>query len=352
MSINLFEIATSELSQDAFLAWLLSWSSPQYSNEPMYSLGKNFLDFLLSRKSNFQDVKIKTISVHRQYARMDVLCKINEDASSGKCDAVIVIEDKRGSSVHGDQLERYKETALRLSNRVYCFYIQTLDESQTYYSEIESKGYSVVLRKDLLDFFEANSVLINDLNNEILNDYVDYLKNLEADALSYLTRPCIDGDDQWTWNAWQGFYRELQQQLMQKDPDASWSYVANPSGGFLGIWWHFMSLKQNNGHRLYLQLEMERLCFKIESNTPEEARMVMFQLRDGLIEAGEKSSALTERNLKVKSPNRLRAGTWTTVAIIDNYRALKNGEKIIDLGNTITNLKIIQNFLDDTAKIF
>ncbi len=27
---NLFSYATSELSQDAFIAWLLAWASPEY----------------------------------------------------------------------------------------------------------------------------------------------------------------------------------------------------------------------------------------------------------------------------------------------------------------------------------
>ena len=51
---------------------------------------------------------------------------------------------------------------------------------------------------------------------------------------------------------WTGFFLALQESL----GDGKWGYVPNPSGGFMGFWWHWRGDK-------YLQLEEDQLCFKI-----------------------------------------------------------------------------------------
>lgn len=43
--VNLFKYATSELSQDAIVAWLLAWAAPKH-NGPMHDLGSNFLRYI------------------------------------------------------------------------------------------------------------------------------------------------------------------------------------------------------------------------------------------------------------------------------------------------------------------
>ncbi len=45
---NLFQYATSELSQDAFLAWSINWLN--YKEEPLYEYGKAMLDLLLRNR--------------------------------------------------------------------------------------------------------------------------------------------------------------------------------------------------------------------------------------------------------------------------------------------------------------
>ena len=44
---NLFDFATSELSHDAFIAWLLSWADPAFEDEPLHSFSRSVLfDFI------------------------------------------------------------------------------------------------------------------------------------------------------------------------------------------------------------------------------------------------------------------------------------------------------------------
>ena len=46
-----------------------------------------------------------------------------------------------------------------------------------------------------------------------------------------------------------------------------WAYVSNPRGGFIGFWWHW---KTDANCKQYIQLEHEKLCFKIEVENKNE----------------------------------------------------------------------------------
>jgi len=142
--INLFHYATSELSQDAFLAWLLAWASPDAQASPMHEYGMKFIQFLYD-KCKLAIPRINTVEVVQQDAYVDVQCRINHNED------VILIEDKAGTVQHSDQLLRYKtELTGRGYARILPFYIQTRDQSD--YSAVEKDGYTVVTRSDLLTF--------------------------------------------------------------------------------------------------------------------------------------------------------------------------------------------------------
>ena len=56
---NIFNCATSELTQDTFITWLLHWANPKYKtgNEKLHNLGTSFLASLLIS----QDIEINGI---------------------------------------------------------------------------------------------------------------------------------------------------------------------------------------------------------------------------------------------------------------------------------------------------
>lgn len=78
------------------------------------------------------------------------------------------------------------------------------------------------------------------------------MREIDARVNSFRSLP----EKEWGWDAWQGFYKELESRV---DID-SWSYIANPAGGFLGAWWHFV---EEGDCTMYLQFEQGKLCFKI-----------------------------------------------------------------------------------------
>ena len=86
MEPNLFKYATSELSQDAFLLWLLEWSNPENKvfDSNLYEISKSFVLFLLDESESFA---IESIQCVKQYENIDVLALVNEKYA-------VIIEDK------------------------------------------------------------------------------------------------------------------------------------------------------------------------------------------------------------------------------------------------------------------
>ena len=323
MRINLFDPFNESL-QDAALVWLMSWAAPD-QNGKLHDYSLKFLKFLYE-KSQRALPRLKSFSVVKQDANIDIYCLINQKT-------VLLIEDKVGTQEHDDQLRRYLD---EMKNRGYTeinpFYVQTGDQSN--YEDVNKAGYTVITRKDLLAFFNENKTSQDEINNQILNDYVDYLLEKEARVQSYKVLPLND----WHYESWIGFYQSLQERL----GEGKWDYVPNAAGGFLGFWWHFGG---NEDHEHYLQLEQERgLCFKIDGNSVEDNRKVMYQYRDHLVKEGPKYG------VDVENPTRLRAGIYTTVAVLgEDYRKC-NFDGTINMNATVGFLKALGAFLDLAMK--
>lgn len=75
---NLFSYATSELSQDAFVCWLLKWAKPQYKN-PDAELHKCAVKFIqaLFAKHDKAPPAFRNIEIHKQRKKIDVLISVN-----------------------------------------------------------------------------------------------------------------------------------------------------------------------------------------------------------------------------------------------------------------------------------
>lgn len=107
---NLFDYATSELSQDAVICWCLNWL-----NEPEAELYPLAVD-LLKKMGEGTVEKGQALRTIRQFYKTDVLVCL---AGTNR---VILIEDKTDTSEHGEQLRRYREQLTQLSEeeRRFC----------------------------------------------------------------------------------------------------------------------------------------------------------------------------------------------------------------------------------------
>jgi hypothetical protein len=223
---NLFQFATSELSQDAFLCWLLAWADTRCSeHDPdLHRAGRSFLNALLAKHGEKLN-ETSSVELHQQYKGADIVAVI--DARQ-----VLLIEDKIHAGLHGDQLDRYR--AILKEDFSHCevlpSFIKTGDQSD--YAQIEAAGYRLFLRGDLLNVLRAQRRA--GVTNAIFLDFLENLEELEEAVQSYSNRPIGD----WSRDSWTGFYKQLVNKChaISRKPPARNLTVVEPSASRVIVW--------------------------------------------------------------------------------------------------------------------
>jgi len=257
---NIFDYATSELSQDAVLSWLIGWADKSciHINRQLHCAGQYFVNALM-KNSGLNRGKINKVIVKRQFFSVDILVEVDNDV-------VILIEDKIFTSEHGEQLKKYK-SSIKDNYRdrtIVPVYLKTGEQSD--YSAVYAAGYTVFKRKDLLEVLEAGVAF--GVENDIYEDFLQHIRALQRDVESWRSEPPTS----WKSLAWQGFYGALQEEMV----DLGFGYVPNQSGGFIGAWWYRGVRWGSSG--VYLQFEQDKLCFKINVGDKQTAERAL--LRD------------------------------------------------------------------------
>ena len=316
---NIFSYATSELSQDAMIAWLLQWASPEYgeADPDLHRTGKEFVRLLAGKSDDFH---IESVDVGRQWENIDIWAEINDNT-------FLIIEDKTGTTIHDDQLERYKISVKREysgKRTDLCYaYVKTSEEPRSVLMSIEQSGFKTISRADILRCLNGYRG-----NDTLMVSYRKHLQGIEDSVMSYKTLP----EKKWGWNAWQGFYKELESRV---DID-SWGYVANPSGGFLGAWWHFIDAKDCT---MYLQFEQGKLCFKISYEGEGDRSEVRYREHVKLMKLAQ------GRFPEIRRPDRFGTGTYMTIAVVDEESLFGNGP--VNFDKLTTKLKEYETLVDN-----
>lgn len=316
---NIFSYATSELSQDAMIAWLLQWASPEYgeADPDLHRTGKEFVRLLAGKSDDFH---IESVDVGRQWENIDIWAEINDNT-------FLIIEDKTGTTIHDDQLERYKISVKREysgKRTDLCYaYVKTSEEPRSVLMSIEQSGFKTISRADILRCLNGYRG-----NDTLMVSYRKHLQGIEDSVMSYKTLP----EKMWGWNAWQGFYKELESRV---DID-SWGYVANPSGGFLGAWWHFIDAKDCT---MYLQFEQGKLCFKISYECEGDKSEVRYREHVKLMKLAQ------GRFPEIRRPDRFGTGTYMTIAVVDEESLFGNGP--VNFDKLTTKLKEYETLVDN-----
>lgn len=317
---NIFSFATSELSQDAMFAWLISWSAPEYAeaDPELHRIGQCFVRLLAGKNPDF---KIVSVDVGRQWENIDIWAEINDNT-------FLVVEDKTGTSIHDDQLERYKasvEKEYTGKRTDLCYaYVKTAEESGSVLKSIEQYGFRTINRTDILKCLEEYKG-----SDSILVSYREHLREIDAHVNSFRSRP----EKEWGWDAWQGFYKELESRV---DID-SWSYVANPAGGFLGAWWHFVKVEEDC--TMYLQFEQGKLCFKISYEGEENFSEVRYRNYSKLMALAK------DQYPEIRRPNRFGVGTYMTIAAVDEVSIFGGG--LVNFAELTYKLQQYEKLIDE-----
>ena len=243
---NIFNFATSELSQDAFICWLCNWvnfddNSLSEDEKKLKSLATEFIEKMLGEKLGDRKVNIK-----RQYQKIDVLLEIQNKTEFIEkipvVDMYVIIEDKVGTGLHSNQQKTYRdiiseknEKYNRSRAKIKVVYYKICDEDNM--ERLKEEGIDIIFeRKDMLALLEKYK---NSFNNILVEDYYNYLNNIEKDVNSYIDKKLED----WNSNCYIGFFKELKnkkkllEHAIGRQKDCSWGYVNNSSGGFMGMWW-------------------------------------------------------------------------------------------------------------------
>lgn len=319
MKPNIFRWATSELSQDAFICWLLSWAN----NTESKAL-KETSKFLIYKLTNGKIDNFEKVEIRKQTNNIDILCIVDNEK-------VILIEDKVHANNHSNQLERYYSILQEKYKKenIFPVYFKTGDQSN--YKTIEKIGYKAFLRNDFLEVL--NFGINKGINNEIFVDFYHHLTGIENSVQSFLHLPV----NEWHWDSWKGFYTALQKEL----GNGEWGYVPQRNGGFLGFWWCF-KWKQMNveiGYDFYLQLEHSKFCFKMSPEKREAAEESRNHFRSLLYPKANKHGVKVYQNGRI--------GQWMTVAALSEpyIKTFENG--FLDMKSTVENIKKIEKMLSE-----
>lgn len=230
---NLFKYATSELSQDAFICWLASYALVD-ENGTFISDDIVLRDcarkMLIMFVPEFEGKEFKLVKIEQQTENVDVLLIVICDNKK----YAIIVEDKTYTSEHGNQLKNYKDdirTLFEKNNEVVEIrgvYYKTWYQSNL--KNVFDAKYLVVLREDILKLMEP---YYGKTNNNIFKDYYDYWNDTHMECLEYKKLPT------YKWNSKQvyAFYDYLKRTFFDgKGICVGYGYVANPNGGFHGLW--------------------------------------------------------------------------------------------------------------------
>jgi hypothetical protein len=325
MRPNLFDFATKELSQDAFLAWLIQWASPEYRDcdRVLYEVATSFLNKLLSLQIKAPP-GITSVKVERQWNKIDVSAKVNNEY-------LLIIEDKTATSEHSNQLQKYRETGAdwckeEKHRQMVCVYLRTGSESGCALKKIEEQGFAVFGRREFLRILGER-----DITNQIFTDFREHLQMLEDSENQFLTKPIGD----WRDPEWRGFYQALE----GKRGPINWSYVPNQSGGF---WNAVLNWHEMDDCYAYMQIEQGPLCFKV-GEISKDHKAVRSRYSDAFMKyCGDKDG--------IRRPKRFGCGTYMTIACVDRAVWLGSDGSLVDTEKVNARLrdyeKLYSEFLD------
>lgn len=308
---NIFNYATSELTQDAFITWLLQWAHSDYCkvNQSLHQLGLDFLKSLLA-KNNIDLQAISNLEIKQQYHKIDVFVRFE---MQGK-EYAIIIEDKVHSIDHSNQLDRYKKKVkeLKVADIIVPIYFKT--GYQVNFKRIVENGYYHYSVKDFLRVISHEKV--KEINNDVLTQYHSYLlkKNNDYDwadkqANNYTLKPI----GEWTWWSSVRFFHEYKTAF-----HAGWGSVPNSREPLLAFWFGGRTFIFK-GRKLEIYMDIQ---FK-HDNIEVSYRLGLFntQLKDISVRNNVFNAFmpyLKENNIKAKKPKFTPAKQTILLANISN----------------------------------
>lgn len=348
MKNNLFYYATSELSQDAFICWLMSFAMKDaQSDDGLKGCAISFIRNFIPEISSLPDKDIYVKAIQRQYKNIDVLLDINEKYK-------VIIEDKTFTKQHSDQLSNYKKQIALDSPQYIVTGIYYKIGFQSDMSPVQEAGYSIIDRSRILSIMAP---FVNRTDNQIFLDYYNYYYEFERDAQKYKDTVLTD----WNWKQIYAFFDSLKNSnlLHPLGMESNYDYVPNQAGGFYGMW-IFSDNKyilKDTEFELYLQIEHKEespsfnICFKVAIKTDlKKMNISVKEFRDLLVYRPNKLNQLTywPVDYGYSKPGRFGNG-WTMTLGIFNDKPQTYSEAIASITKAINKFHEMIRYLESTG---
>ena len=322
---NLFKYATSELSQDAFICWLIEWARIENSqeNKDLHQLGVRFVDAFFNKShSEKPQSGYHSIDIVKQFHGIDVLCIINHTHA-------IIIEDKVNSSQHSNQLNRYYEKISEKFSKEHIIpiYFKTGDE------HAYPDDYHLYHRSDFLALLNSYKG-----DNHILIDYRNSLTVRANNINSYLTNSIHN----WSYESWIGFYIALNHKGLANN---WWGNIPSRSGSFIGYRWSNHAFKDEDYYiDLYLFIEQNR-GLKVKARFFEGAQKIQVS-NEKAKELRTKYHQLISNLPQFTRPKRFGLGKDMVLAVLKEDYRVSHSNNTLDLDSTYLNLKQVSKDID------
>lgn len=360
MKPNIFEFATKELSQDAFLCYLLEFSKEENKNyKDEYTFANFFLRNILKKFS--LNMEVKKLEIKKQYNNIDILLILNDEY-------YIIIEDKTFTSERKKQIISYKDKLKKIlendgvnfdEEKIYGLYFKIGDECLQGIEEKENtKGMNIksLLRKEIINIFENYSG-----EDIIFNDYISYIKEIQERTENFSK---VDlRKEMFTWEEVNGFYNALdleftklkKEKILPQDIKFNWDYVANQNGGFMC--YNFdNAFSRLNFEKYGYYMQIEARGRNRDENRGEDyfEKDLRFPVK---VWSDEKDIGILYKGFEILKkeknfsdgirPLKFSKGRWMTQLIITDYLAL-NENGTINISKTALN---ITEYLKELLKL-
>lgn len=192
---NIFKFATKELSQDAFIAWMINWLNKD--DEQIKKLSKNFLKTILKKSKIAKKEKwINIIENNRkfdidievQFYNIDVLAVLHDYDEH----LAFIIEDKVNTLEHDMQIQRYKDTltsCFEKTEKYKNINKNNLEIVTCYYKPFDECGIDNKEGKEVDCVFTREKILEliknEDFEHQYFKDYKEYIETINKCAENY-----------------------------------------------------------------------------------------------------------------------------------------------------------------------
>jgi hypothetical protein len=307
---NIFTHATSELSQDAFFAYLIEWADPDYDEDQtgMHRAGKVLLTHLLKQLPEENtplgiDINgsLKQVLVECQKSSIDVL--VNLHYTNGN-HLTLVIEDK----IHAGDYNDLKDYVTRTGKMDDCsdtdvrgLFIKTGEQFS--YKKVENAAYGTFLRADFLLYFEEldqEDLLVKDT---IFSQWRAQFYARQEKLKGWKEKTVLN----WESEQFIGFFQHFTANWKDEEGKSlvqEWRWVNPRNGnGFYGLWSRFIVLPGETWRAVFVQVQKEELVIRagIDSEVGTERAAYRNHVFSKLLEYGLIG---TDRKLGMERPDR------------------------------------------------